>query len=83
MLIAQKNSEMAKFKEMQEGKVMYMEEILSAEKLFNKNNINEQFTKLNNKIKEYKITTSNNIEKINNLEKLNNQLKSNELFLKR
>ena len=83
MVVAQKNSEMAKFKEMQEGKIMYMEEILSAEKLFNKNSINEQFTKLNNKIKDYKITINNNDEKINNFEKLNNQLKSNELFLKR
>ena len=83
MVVAQKNLEMAKFKEMQEGKIMYMEEILSAEKLFNKNSINEQFTKLNNKIKDYKITINNNNEKINNFEKLNNQLKSNELFLKR
>ena len=83
MTIAQKNGEMAKFKEMQEEKIMYIEDILSEEKLFNKNTIKEQFTKLNNKIKEYKITINNNNEKINNYEKSNNQLKSNELFLKR
>lgn len=83
MVISQKNVEMAKFKERQEEKVMHMEELLSAEKIYNKNSINEQFNKLNNKIKEYKIILSNNNEKINNYEKLNNDLKSKELFLKR
>ena len=83
MIITQKNIEMSKFKEREEEKVMYMEEILSAEKLFNKNRINEQFTKLNNKIKEYKSIINSNNEKINNSEKLNNELKSKELFLKR
>jgi chromosome segregation ATPase len=82
MVVAQKNSEMAKFKEMQEGKIMYMEEILSAEKLFNKNSINEQFTKLNNKIKDYKLTINDNNEKINNYEKINKELKSKEVLLK-
>ena len=83
MVISQKNLEMSKFKEREEEKIMYMEEILSAEKLFNKNKINEQFTKLNNKIKEYKSIINNNNEKINSSEKLNNELKSKELFLKR
>jgi chromosome segregation ATPase len=83
MVIAQINSEMAKFREQQEEKEMHMEEMLSAEKLFNKNSINEQFGKLNNKIKEYKATINNNNEKITNYEKLNNELKSKELFLKR
>ena len=83
MVITQKNIEMSKFKERQEEKVMHMEELLSAEKVYNKNNINQQFSKLNNKIKEYKLTINNNNEKINNYEKLNNDLKSKELFLKR
>ena len=83
MVIAQKNLEMSKFKERQEEKVMHMEELLSSEKIYNKNSINEQFNKLNNKIKEYKLTLNNNNEKINNYEKLNNDLKSKELFLKR
>ena len=83
MVITQKNIEMSKFKERQEEKVMHMEELLSAEKVYNKNSINQQFSKLNNKIKEYKLTINNNNEKLNNYEKLNNDLKSKELFLKR
>ena len=34
MVISQKNVEMAKFKERQEEKVMHMEELLSAEKIY-------------------------------------------------
>ena len=83
MVITQKNLEMSKFKERQEEKVMYIEDILAAEKIYNKNSVNEKFNKLNNKIKEYKTIINNNTETINNFEKINNKLKSNELFLKR
>ena len=83
MIITRKNLEMSKFKERQEEKVMYIEDILAAEKIYNKNSINEKFSKLNNKIKEYKSMLNSNNEKISNFEKVNNKLKSNELFLKR
>ena len=83
MVITQKNLEMSKFKERQEEKVMYIEDILAAEKIYNKNSVNEKFNKLNNKIKEYKAIIGNNNETINNFEKINSKLKSNELFLKR
>ena len=83
MVISQNNMEKTKFKERQEEKEMYMEDVLSAEKIFNKNSIKEEFNKLNNRIKEFKLTINNNNEKINNYEKLNNELKSKELFLKR
>ena len=83
MVIAQKNLEMSKFKERHEENRMYMEDILSAEKIFNKNSITQEFTKLNNKLKEYKLALNNSNEKINNYEKLNNEFKSKELFMKR
>ena len=83
MVVTRKNLEVTKFKEKQEEKVMYMEEILSAEKIFNKNSIKEEMSKLNYKIKEYATTISNNNETINNYEKINNELKSKELFLER
>ena len=83
MIISQNNLKMEKFNENIEKKEMHMEDLLSAEKLFNKNDINEQFEKYKNKIKEYKIITNNNKDNINNLEKINNELKSKELFLKR
>ena len=71
MVITKKNLEMSKFKERQEEKEMYMEDVLSAEKIFNKNSINQEFGKLNNKIKDYKLTINDNNEKINNHEKIN------------
>ena len=83
MLIVQKNLEMNKFKEKQEEKVMYMEEILSAEKIFNKNSINHKINNLNDSIKKYKLSLNSNKEKINTLEKTNSELKSKELFLER
>ena len=61
---------------------MYMEDVLSAEKIFNKNSINQEFGKLNNKIKDYKLTINDNNEKINNYEKINKELKSKEVLLK-
>lgn len=82
MVITKKNLEMAKYKERQEEKEMYMEDVLSAEKIFNKNSINQEFGKLNNKIKEYKLTINDNNEKINNYEKANKELKSKEVLLK-
>ena len=71
MVIVQKNQEMSKFKEKQEEKVMYLEEILSAEKIFNKNNINHKISNLNNTILEYKMNLNSNKEKLNTLEKAN------------
>jgi chromosome segregation ATPase len=82
MVITKKNLEMSKFKERQEEKEMYMEDVLSAEKIFNKNSINQEFGKLNNKIKDYKLTINDNNEKINNYEKINKELKSKEVLLK-
>mgnify|MGYP003571284282 CR=1 FL=1 len=82
MIITKKNLEMSKFKERQEEKEMYMEDVLSAEKIFNKNSINQEFGKLNNKIKDYKLTINDNNEKINNYEKINKELKSKEVLLK-
>jgi len=83
MVITQKNLEMSKFKERHEENRMYMEDILSAEKIFNKNSITQEFAKLNHKIKEYKLALNDSNEKINNYEKLNNEFKSKELFMKR
>ena len=83
MVIAQKNQEMSKFKEKQEEKVMYLEEILSAEKIFNKNSINHKISNLNNTIIEYKMNLNSSKEKLNTLEKTNSELKSKELFLER
>ena len=83
MVITKKNLEMAKFKERYEENRMYMEDILSAEKIFNKNSITQEFAKLNHKIKEYNLALNDRNEKINNYEKLNNELKSKELFMKR
>ena len=83
IVIVQKNQEMSKFKERQEEKVMYLEEILSAEKIFNKNNINHKISNLNNTILEYKMNLNSNKEKLNTLEKANSELKSKELFLER
>ena len=83
MVITQKNLEMSKFKERHEENRMYMEDILSAEKIFNKNSITQEFAKLNHKIKEYKSALNDSNEKINNYEKLNNEFKSKELFMKR
>ena len=83
MVIVQKNQEMSKFKEKQEEKVMYLEEILSAEKIFNKNSINHKINNLNNTILEYKMNLNSNKEKLNTLEKTNSELKSKELFLER
>ena len=83
MVISQNNLKMEKSNENIEKKEMHMEDLLSAEKLFNKNDINEQFEKYKNKIKEYKIIINNNKENIINLDKINNELKSKELFLKR
>ena len=83
MVIAQKNQEMSKFKEKQEEKVMYLEEILSAEKIFNKNSINHKISNLNNTIIEYKMNINSNKEKLSTLEKTNSELKSKELFLER
>ena len=83
MIITQNNLKMEKSNENIEKKEMHMEDLLSAEKLFNKNDINEQFEKYKNKIKEYKIIINNNKENIINLDKINNELKSKELFLKR
>ena len=82
MVITKKNLEMSKFKERQEEKEMYMEDVLSSEKIFNKNSINQEFAKLNNKIKEYKLTINDNNEKLNNYEKINKELKSKEVLLK-
>ena len=83
MVIAQKNQEMSKFKEKQEEKVMYLEEILSAEKIFNKNSINHKISNLNNTIIEYKMNLNSSKEKLSTLEKTNSELKSKELFLER
>ena len=83
MVIVQKNQEMSKFKEKQEEKVMYLEEILSAEKIFNKNSINHKISNLNNTILEYKMSLTSNKEKLSTLEKSNSELKSKELFLER
>ena len=83
LVIAQKNQEMSKFKEKQEEKVMYLEEILSAEKIFNKNSINHKISNLNNTIIEYKKNINSNKEKLSTLEKTNSELKSKELFLER
>ena len=83
MVIAQKNQEMSKFKEKQEEKVMYLEEILSAEKIFNKNSINNKIYNLNNTIIEYKMNLNSSKEKLSTLEKTNSELKSKELFLER
>ena len=83
MVIAQKNLEMSKFKERQEEKVMHIEDLLAAEKIYNKNSVTEKFNKLNSKIKEYKEIINNNNEALSSFEKINNKLKSNELFLKR
>ena len=83
MVIAQTNQEISKFKESQEEKVMYMEELLSAEKIFNKNSINHKINNLNNTIIEYKMSLNSNLDKLNILEKTNSELKSNELFLER
>ena len=83
MVIAQKNQEMTKFKEKQEEKVMYLEEILSAEKIFNKNSINHKISNLNNTIIEYKMNLNSSKEKLSTLEKTNSELKSKELFLER
>jgi chromosome segregation ATPase len=83
MVIMQKNQEMSKFKESQEEKVMHMEEILSAEKIFNKNSINHKINNLNNTIIEYKTNLNLNIDKLNSLQKTNTELKSKELFLER
>ena len=83
IVIVQKNQEMSKFKERQEEKVMYLEEILSAEKIFNKNSINHKISNLNNTILEYKMNLNSNKEKLNTLEKANSELKSKELFLER
>ena len=83
MVITQKNLEMAKFKERYEENRMYMEDILSAEKIFNKNSITQEFAKLNHKIKEYNLALNDRNEKINNYEKLNSELKSKELFMNR
>ena len=83
MVIMQKNQEMSKFKESQEEKVMHMEEILSAEKIFNKNSINHKINNLNNTIIEYKMNLNSSKDKLNILEKTNSELKSKELFLER
>jgi uncharacterized coiled-coil DUF342 family protein len=83
MVITQKNLEMSKFKERQEEKVMHIEDLLAAEKIYNKNSVTEKFNKLNSKIKEYKEIINNNNEALSSFEKINNKLKSNELFLKR
>ena len=83
MVIVQKNQEMSKFKESQEEKVMHMEEILSAEKIFNKNSINHKINNLNNTIIEYKMSLNTSKEKLSTLEKTNSELKSKELFLER
>ena len=60
-----------------------MEELLSAEKIFNKNSINHKINNLNNTIIEYKMSLNSNLDKLNILEKTNSELKSNELFLER
>ena len=83
MVIMQKNNEMAKFKESQEEKVMHMEEILSAEKIFNKNSINHKINNLNKTIIEYKTNLDSSKDKLNSLQKINSDLKSKELFLER
>ena len=83
MVIVQKNQEMSKFKEKQEEKVMYLEEILSAEKIFNKNSIKDKISNLNNTLLEYKMNLNSNKEKLTTLEKTNSELKSKELFLER
>ena len=83
LVILQKNQEMAKFKEKQEEKVMNMEELLSAEKIFNKNSINHKMKTLNNTILEYKNSLNSSKTKLGTLEKTNSELKSKELFLER
>ena len=83
MVIVQKNQEMSKFKEKQEEKVMYLEEILSAEKIFNKNSIKDKISNLNNTLLEYKMNLNSNKEKMTTLQKTNSELKSKELFLER
>jgi chromosome segregation ATPase len=83
LVIVQKNQEMAKFKEKQEEKVMNMEELLSAEKIFNKNSINHKMKTLNNTILEYKNSLNSSKTKLGTLEKTNSELKSKELFLER
>ena len=74
---------MAIFKEKYEQKMMFVEEILSAEKIFNKNAINDEFSKLNNLIKDCQLTITNYQEKNKNMEKTINGLKTKELFYKR
>lgn len=83
MEITKKNIEMAIFKEKYEQKMMFVEEILSAEKIFNKNAINDEFSKLNNLIKDCQLTITNYQEKNKNMEKTINGLKTKELFYKR
>ena len=83
MVIMHTNQEMSKFKESQEEKIKYMEEILSAEKIFNKNSINHKINNLNNTIIEYKMSLNSSKDKLNILEKTNSELKSKELFLER